>query len=113
MEITPALPGRGEAGWMMELLSLRCCWIKRLLRRLRWLLIYNWRSLRWPYESCWMCGKAFRVMWSVEDKYWRDVVGVPDDGGGSLCVDCFLEYADYLGIKVPDEAFNIKVFQPE
>jgi len=89
--------------------------LKRLIRRIRWLLIYQWRSLtlkRWPYESCWMCGKAFRVRWSVEDRIWRDVVGVPDDGGGSLCVDCFLEYSEYLGINVPDRAIEIEVFWP-
>jgi len=88
----------------------------RLLRRIRWLLIYQWRSLtlkQWPYESCWMCGKSFRVRWSVEDKYWRDVVGVPDAGGGSLCVDCFVEYAKYLGIRVPFGEIKIEVFEPE
>ena len=88
--------------------------LKRFMRRLRWLLIYQWRSLSleyWPYESCWMCGRAFRIRWNVSDNYWCDVVGVLDEGGRSLCVECFLEYAEYLGIAVPDEAIEIEVFQ--
>lgn len=90
--------------------------IKRLLRRVFWLTVHQWRDLtlrQWPYESCRMCGKAFRVLWSVEDSYWRGVMGVPDDGGGSLCLDCFLEHAEWLGIVIPREAFAISVFQTE
>jgi hypothetical protein len=97
-----------EEGFMM--------WVIRLLRRIRWLLVYQWRSLslrRWPYETCWMCGQAVRIRWSVQDRYWRQVVGVPDEGGGSLCLSCFLEYAEWLHIDVPVEAFTYEIFRPE
>lgn len=89
-------------------------WIKRLLRRVRWLLFYQWQSLtldQWPYESCWMCGKSFRIVWSVEDKYWIAVVGVEDGSGGSLCLDCFLWYADSLDIVIPSDAIELQIFK--
>lgn len=89
--------------------------LRRLIRRFRWTLIYQWRSLSlkaWPYESCQRCGKSFRVCWNVQDQYWHIVVGVSDDGGGSLCVDCFLELAEYFKVDIPIDAIKIEVFQP-
>lgn len=89
--------------------------IKRLFRRLRWFVFRQWRTVtqkQWPYETCWMCGKAIYTVWYVKDRYWRDVVGVFDTGGGSLCVGCFIEYAERLNIDVPQEAFEIAVFMP-
>ena len=90
--------------------------IKRLYRRLKWVLLYQWRSItlrQWPYESCRICGKAFRINWSVADEYWCKVVGVSDDGGGSLCIDCFLECADYIKIDIPISKIKIGIFKPE
>lgn len=88
--------------------------IKRLYRRCRWLLVSQWRTLsikRWPYESCDLCGKAFRLVWSVDDKYWTEIVD--PKGGGCLCLDCFLERANGMGLIVPDVAIRIEPFQPE
>jgi hypothetical protein len=89
---------------------------KRLYRRARWFCIYQWESLtlkQWPYESCKVCGKAFRLMWGVEDYYWRKIVGVSDSGGGSWCLDCFLERARHLDINVPESAISYRIFDPE
>jgi hypothetical protein len=89
---------------------------RRLFRRFLWFLIYQWKSLtlkQWPYESCRKCGKSFRLLWYVEDIYWKRVMDVNDSGGGSYCVDCFIERANNLGIIIPDEAIEIKPFQPK
>lgn len=88
----------------------------RLLRRIKWLFIKQWNSLslnKWPYESCENCGKSFRICWLVEDKYWYSVMQRNDNGGGSLCVDCFLDQADKLGISIPPSAFKIEIFTPD
>lgn len=90
--------------------------IKRLFRRIRWLIIYQWPTLTlksWPYESCKKCGKLLRIRWNVEDKYWQKVANVQDDGGGSLCIDCFIELAVIKDIKIPIDAFDINIFEPE
>lgn len=87
--------------------------MRRLFRRIRWFLFYQWHTLLWPYESCQRCGKAFQICWSVEDVYWQKVIGVSDDSGGSLCIDCFIELANDLKITIPDEAFRIEIFQPD
>lgn len=89
---------------------------KRLYRRVRWLLLSQWRTLSlaaWEYESCQHCGKSFRVRWTVQDQYWLAVVGVEDSGGGSYCVDCFVELALRRGVNVPEDAYEIDVFIPE
>lgn len=89
---------------------------RRLIRRIRWLLFYQWHSItlkQWPYESCWMCGKAFRVCWTVKDVYWQKIINVSDDSGGSLCVDCFLELAAKKKILVPRSVIKIEIFEPE
>ena len=88
--------------------------IKRLFRRIKWLLLYQWKSLalkQWPYESCKKCGKAFRIIWSVENKYWYLVMNRKDSGGGSLCIDCFLELADNKNIKISKESIYVEVFE--
>ena len=90
--------------------------LKRLYRRARWLLFSQWRNLTlgsWEYESCQHCGKSFRVRWTVEDQYWRQVVGVTDSGGGSYCVDCFVELALRRGVDIPPEAYRLDIFITE
>ena len=85
-------------------------WFKRLLKRIKWLLINQWLLLTlssWPYETCENCEKAFRISWLVEDKYWYKVMDVSDDGGGSLCLDCFLEKANKKGVVIPEDAVDI------
>ena len=86
--------------------------LKRLYRRIRWLLLTQWRSLslkKWPYESCQLCGRGFKVRWTVEDKYWNELMGGEN---GCLCVDCFIEEAEFKGIDFPDSAIEIHVFRP-
>lgn len=71
------------------------------------------RNLDWEYESCIDCGRGFRVLWSVKDELWQKVRGVPNDGGGSLCVGCFVERAEKKGIHITREDFEIfKFFNP-
>jgi len=48
----------------------------------------------------------------VGDATWREVVGVPDDGGGSFCVDCFLERANRAGVYVHPAGLDMIPFQP-
>jgi hypothetical protein len=89
--------------------------LKRLWRRVTWLFIYQWKTItlkKWPYESCKKCGKVFRTVWQVEDSYWNKVIG-SSDGGGILCLDCFIEKANDQGIFIPKEAIKIEIFQPE
>jgi hypothetical protein len=86
--------------------------IKRLYRRVKWLLLCNWKTLslkKWPYESCCYCGKAFRLVWSVDDDCWNDVVGNSD---AILCVDCFLEWAKDKNIVIKDDNIRMRIFQP-
>lgn len=86
--------------------------IKRLLRRIHWLLFIQWEDLRlrdWPCESCKRCGKCFRLMWNVEDNYWRKVFGDPD--GGVLCLDCFLALAKKKGVVIPTSSITVEPFR--
>jgi len=71
------------------------------------------RSLSWVYEFCKDCGHCFRIVWSVKDDMWEKVTGAADGGGGSLCLDCFVEKAEKKGIKVTEEDFTVNVFIPE
>jgi len=88
-------------------------WLKRLIRRIKWLCFYQWKTLtlhQWPYESCRYCGKVFHITWSVKDEYWQKVIGVLDNSGGSFCLDCFLECANKLKIKIPLESIQFEIF---
>jgi hypothetical protein len=90
--------------------------LMRLMRRVKWLIVHQWNTLtlrQWPYESCKRCGKTFHLVWNVEDRYWREVMGVLDDSGGSLCLDCFIECAERRGINVPSKSISLKVFMPK
>lgn len=89
--------------------------LKRFYRRVKWLLFYQWYSLTlnsWSYESCKICGKSFRIRWNVKDTYWKKVVNVSDSGGGSLCVDCFLELAEKKLIQIKSSDIEIEIFDP-
>lgn len=85
--------------------------IKRILRRIKYVFLF--RSLSWKYESCKDCGHCFRINWSVKDEIWEKVMGVSDGGGGSLCIDCFIERAEKKGIYIKDEDYGIRLFIPE
>ena len=63
--------------------------IKRLYRRLKYFFLF--RNLTWPYESCTDCGHCFRLVWSVKDEIWNEVMG---NDNGILCLDCFIERAE-------------------
>ena len=83
--------------------------VKRFIRRLLWLFLYQWNSLtlfKWPYESCKRCGKSFRIVWSVKDEFWYKVMQRKDNGGGSLCLDCFIELAENKDIELKEDDFN-------
>lgn len=87
-------------------------WIKRLLRRIRFIFIDR-TMFSWEYESCKHCGKCFRINWQVKDEIWNKVAGVTDGSGGSLCIDCFINIAEDKGIKINDTMFeHISIFLP-
>jgi hypothetical protein len=84
----------------------------RILRRIRYVFVLN-DLLIWEYESCQRCGHCFRICWSVKDEIWKKVMNVTDDGGGSLCVDCFVELACAKNIEIKDEDIRLELFLPE
>lgn len=79
--------------------------IKRILRRIKYVFLF--RSLGWVNESCQDCGHCFRLVWSVKDEIWNEVMG---SGDGILCLDCFIERAESKGIPIKEEDFEIKIF---
>jgi hypothetical protein len=82
--------------------------IKRFIRRFKY--IFMFRSLSWKYESCRDCGHCFRLVWSVNDEVWNEVMG---NGDGILCLDCFVERAIKKNVKLSKDNFNIEIFLPE
>lgn len=82
--------------------------VKRLLRRIKYVFLF--RSLTWKNESCSDCGHCFRLVWSVRDDIWEEVMG---SGDGILCLDCFVERATKKGIALKKEYFDIEIFLPE
>lgn len=82
--------------------------IKRILRRLKY--VFMFRSLSWKYESCTDCGHCFRLVWSVKDAIWNEVMG---SGDGILCLDCFVERSVKKGVRLSDNDFEIKTFLPD
>jgi len=84
--------------------------VKRTLKRIRYLFIGRYV---WEYESCQDCGKCFRIAWTVSDDIWQKVMERDDDGGGSLCVDCFIERVARKNIKVFRADFLLNIFIPE
>lgn len=52
-------------------------------------------------------------MWHVDDHIWQEVVGVNDDTGGSLCVDCFVKLAEKKSIYIKPEEIKLDLFYPE
>ncbi|MDD5649302.1 MAG: hypothetical protein PHF86_02610 [Candidatus Nanoarchaeia archaeon] len=85
--------------------------VKRVLRRIKYVFILK-DLINWEYESCKRCGHCFRLLWSVKDELWRKVTGSVDDGGGSLCVDCFIELALQKNIKISNDDILIELFNP-
>lgn len=82
--------------------------LRRLFRRVKYVFLF--RSLSWKYESCQDCGHCFRLVWSVKDDIWNKVMG---NGNGILCLDCFVERAEKMGIALKEEDFKIEIFLPE
>lgn len=48
-------------------------------------------------EHCYDCGKAVGLIWTAPDSMWAEVTGRPD-GGGLLCIKCFDERAEAMGL---------------
>lgn len=85
--------------------------VKRLFRRLKYILQFK-EMITWKYESCKNCGHCFKVCWSVKDSLWRSVMGVSDSGGGSFCVDCFIERARNKHINIMKNDITMELFTP-
>jgi hypothetical protein len=85
--------------------------IKRIFRRIKY--VFTKELFEWPYESCRRCGHCFKVQWNVRDEKWKEVIGVLDEGGGSFCIDCFLEIADNKYVEIKPSDFTIlEYFDP-
>ena len=83
--------------------------VKRIFNRLKYVFI--WKELfTWPYESCKRCGHCFKQQWSVADEVWKKVMEVSDSGGGSLCLDCFIEVAKRKRVPVKGSDFDVVKF---
>lgn len=85
--------------------------IKRILRRIKYIFLF--RNLTWRYESCIDCGHCFRINWTVKDEIWKKVMNISNDGGGSLCITCFIERAKRKNIILEKEHFDIDIFLPD
>jgi len=85
----------------------------RIFRYIRYFFIYYIKqAIKWRYESCKMCGRGFRINWSVENYIWKQVMGVKDETGGSLCIDCFMLKAEKKGIILKKEDVELDLFYP-
>jgi len=81
--------------------------IVRAIKNIPWFLYESWT---WEYESCKDCGKTFRVLWAVDDKTWKFVMG---NAEGCFCVACFVKRANKVGLTLTKESFTIfEVFNP-
>jgi len=85
--------------------------LRRIIRRIRYFPTFLLESYKWEYESCERCGSAFRVIWSVDDKTWAKVMS-RDDGGGCVCVDCFVKIAESKGVVIEPKNVKLNLFYP-
>jgi len=72
--------------------------MRRLFRAIRHIPVFLYESFTYQCESCRVCGRCFRVRWSVRDDIWQKVMNVNDCGGGSLCLDCFIKRAEKVNV---------------
>lgn len=82
----------------------------RIIRRIKYIPSFIKQSFNWEYESCKICSNSFRIMWHVNDNIWQKVMNINDDGGGSLCVDCFIKKAEKQGIIIKESEIQINLF---
>jgi len=87
--------------------------VKRIIRRLKYFPKFIKEALIWEYESCDECGSIFRIMWQVDDEIWKKVMNVEDEGGGSLCVDCFIKKSEKKKIIIKSSDVKLNLFYPE
>jgi len=83
--------------------------IRRVIRRLKYIFIGRYD---WDFESCIDCGHCFHINWTVRDELWNKVMNVDDGGGGSLCVDCFVDRALNKKIFLKNNDFILNIFVP-
>ena len=76
-------------------------WKRRFKNKIKYL--FNLHSLLWENESCMDCGHCFRIAWTIKDDVWMRVMG---NGGGCLCLDCFIERAERKGVQVVASDFE-------
>jgi len=86
--------------------------IIRIIRRIKYIPIFLYESFKWEYETCKICGTAFRINWAVKDEIWQNVMKVDDGSGGSLCLDCFIKKAEKININLDLKDFKIDLFYP-
>lgn len=84
---------------------------RRMFRRVRYVFTLS-GLLTWEYESCKRCGHCFHICWTVKNELWEAVTGAKDGGGGSLCIDCFVELAQVTKIRLDPEDIHMELFTP-
>jgi len=57
---------------------------------------------KWFYEVCKKCHRNQRLIWSVKDSVWKDVVP-KKFYSRVLCLECFLEFASKKKIIVTQD----------
>ena len=91
-------------------------YIKRFFRRLKntlkFIPIQICNNCKWEFETCERCGRPYHVMWWTSNELWRKYSGHPD-GGGDLCVDCFIELCSKHGKRLSQQDIQMKPFQPD
>ena len=83
--------------------------LTRLWRRIKHLPCFVKESATWECKTCDECAVAYKLIWSVSDRAWNEVVG---DNNGKLCVSCFINRANEKNIDIVKASFVIQVFNP-
>lgn len=86
--------------------------LKRIIRRIKYFPIYLKEARSWEYESCKRCGSIFRLVWTIDNELWKKVMDVNDDGGGSVCIDCFIKLAENKNVEIKNKNLKIDPFYP-
>jgi len=83
--------------------------LRRLYRRIRYLIFSLREIYNWDYESCDNCGIGFKVAYHLKDETWIKIYGSDD---GCLCLNCLIEVAMRKKIPITKDDFTwLSVFE--
>ena len=83
--------------------------LRRLYRRIRYLIFSLREIYNWDYESCDNCGIGFKVAYHLKDETWINIYG---SDGGCLCLNCVIELAMRKKIPITKDDFTwLSIFE--